>query len=201
MHHMPDILTLLAVAAGVLVLVAVAGFLALKMKILGNPAGPGADSDEPYQGVEGVLTPAEWQFYQVLRLAVGDDVLIWPKVRLADLVKVRGGLEPSQRAKAQNKINSKHVDFVIADPESGRVFGVIELDDSSHQRSKNQLRDAFVERVYGAAGIPIERVACKRQYTPEELRQVLARWKGAAGVEAAGGSQTAPDADGRLAGS
>ena len=75
------------------------------------------------------------------------------KLRLADIVGVAPGQE--NYMSYFNRIKAKHTDFVICDPETMEVILAIELDDPSHEREERIERDAFVDKVYEAAGIPL----------------------------------------------
>ena len=128
----------------------------------------------PYEPAEAVLTPAEIAFYEVLLEAVGEDFDIFAKVRLADVIVVRPGLPNNYRMRAFNRISAKHLDFVLCDPESYVVIGVIELDDRSHLRENRRVRDDFIDGALEAAGIPILHTPAQRRYLASKLRdQVL----------------------------
>ncbi len=128
----------------------------------------------PYEPAEALLTMAEINFFEVLVEAVGDDFALFSKVRLADVVVPQPGLSNSVRMRAFNRISAKHVDFVICDPESYIVLGVVELDDRSHLQEARRDRDEFVDGALEAAGIPILHVPAQRRYSAMKLRrQVL----------------------------
>jgi very-short-patch-repair endonuclease len=128
----------------------------------------------PYVPVEALLTQAETAFFASLQLAVGEDFFLFSKVRLADIIEVRPGLSNKFRMRAFNRICGKHLDFVICDPDSFTVLGVIELDDKSHQQSNRRQRDAFIDKALSAAGIPILHMPAQKRYSAQKLRdQVL----------------------------
>jgi len=128
----------------------------------------------PYDPAEALLTAAERAFYEVLIDAIGDDFDILCKVRLADVIVVRPGLSQRFRMRAFNRISAKHLDFVICDPESYVVIGVIELDDRSHLREDRRERDEFIDGALEAAGISILHMPAQRRYSALKLRdQVL----------------------------
>ncbi len=129
----------------------------------------------PYEKQTKLLTPAERSFFGVLDQAVGDSYRIFAKVRLADLFKVRAGLDSKDRLRAFNKISAKHIDFVICDPNSIEVLAAIELDDKSHAHAKRQIRDEFVNRVFDGAGVPLGRVPAKRGYALVDVYGVLSQ--------------------------
>jgi len=72
-----------------------------------------------------------------------------------------------------NKIDRKHVDFLLCNPKAVRPFLGIELDDKSHQRNDRQERDQFVDQVFAAAGIPLVRVPVKHTYSLQEVQALL----------------------------
>ena len=100
----------------------------------------------------------------VLRQAVGERVTVCAKVRLADVFFVA---RPNENAAARNRIAAKHVDFLLCDPATMRPLAGIELDDASHARPDRQERDAFVEQVFEAAGLPLVRFPAQRAYVLE----------------------------------
>lgn len=98
---------------------------------------PIVKKDLPYEKVHSILTPAERSFYEVLwAVARSEDLAVFTKVRLADLVEVRRGA--GHRQALQNRIQQKHVDFVLCN--TGRLAPVlvVELDDRSHQLPRRQ---------------------------------------------------------------
>ncbi len=126
----------------------------------------------PYAVRDDFLSPAEQSFYLVLKAAVGDRVLISPKVSLGDLFYARVN-DPSRYRTLSNRIDRKHVDFLLCDPRTVRPVVGIELDDRSHQRSDRQARDAFVEKVFAAAALPLVRIPVRTTYAVPELQAVL----------------------------
>lgn len=132
----------------------------------------GASSETfPFQLRENFLSPAELSLYHVLRQVAYQRAAVVPKVRLADLFSVR---DFKSNRGAFNQIAQKHVDFVLCDPRTMKPLCAVELDDRSHQQSKQQKRDAFVDGVFMAAGLPLVHVAAQKSYNVEELRAQLA---------------------------
>ena len=128
-----------------------------------------ANEPLPYRIRDDFLTDAEFQFYQTLRTYLGAAVTICPKVSLGDIFFAAG----ENRAGFLNKINRKHVDFLLCDPESMIPICGVELDDSTHQRPDRVERDRFVDAVYDAAGLPLVHVPLQNGYTPEEMDRFL----------------------------
>lgn len=145
---------------------AVAGLLGLLRGLLGRPS-------YPYVAAEGLLTATERIFYDVLVEAVGEDFRIFTKVRFADIIRPEAGLGRKRYAAAFSRICSKHADFVLCDPETLAVAGVIELDDRSHLQPRAQASDRFKNEALAAAGIPILRVPVQREYDARTLRESI----------------------------
>lgn len=72
-----------------------------------------------------------------------------------------------------NKINLKHVDFLICDDETLKPLLGIELDDSTHERKDGQLRDQFVDQVFETANLPLIHIKVKRDYAISDLHENL----------------------------
>lgn len=153
---------------GLVILAAVAALAGLGvLHLLLRPRAPGV----PYRRSESLLTPAERSFYEVLRGVVGDDVHLFAKVRLADLVWLPHALD--NRQAHLNRITSKHIDFVLCERHSVAPVLAVELDDSSHQARDRRQRDVFVNEVLHAAGLPLLRVPVQRSYVSDEVAELI----------------------------
>jgi hypothetical protein len=155
---------LIAGVVVLLVLAAVAAVLAKKAGLLEPPAR----EKLPYEKKDYFFSKAERSFYGVLKQVVGDQLDIFGKVRLADVIGVVKGTDKWQTH--FNKISSKHVDFLLCDPKLVAPVLVIELDDSSHKQLKRQERDKFVNDALADAGLPILHVPVQASYDPAALR-------------------------------
>lgn len=133
---------------------------------------PAEQIDYPYCIRDDFLTAAEHSFYLVLKSAVAEWALICPKVALGDLFYAKSS-DPSKYRTYSNKIDRKHIDFLLCDPRTVRPLMGIELDDKSHTRSDRQERDEFVHKVFMAAGLPLIRVPVRHSYSSIELSALL----------------------------
>jgi very-short-patch-repair endonuclease len=126
----------------------------------------------PYQKKWYLLSPAERDFYDALRQAVGSGYLIFVKLRLLDLLWLPQNL--SNRQTHLNRVQAKHVDFVLCHPQTVAPALVIELDDASHRLPDRQERDIFLNEVLRVAGIPLLRVPVRKSFSAPALRgQIL----------------------------
>ena len=145
------------------------GCLGLVLKLFGVRPKAVAES-LPYALTNRFLSPAELSFYHVLKSILSPEVVICSKVRLADVIYTQ---RPHKNRGASNRLNQKHVDFVICDAATMTPRLVVELDDASHQRQDRQERDAFVDSAMQAAGLPIVHIAAARAYVPKDLQRTI----------------------------
>jgi hypothetical protein len=162
---MPKILISVVV---LVIIVGVLAALAAKLK------GAGGVKPDRYVLRKVLFTAAERSFLGVLDSVLPSNVAVFGKVRLADIFAVRSGLDRSERASAQNQINSKHVDFLLVWTSDLAPLAGIELDDSSHEEEERQQRDAFVDEVYASGGLPLLHVPAQKNYNPAELKAKVA---------------------------
>lgn len=155
------------------------GCLAFILDLFGiRLGGPVDKQDFPYRQRDDFLSPAEFSFYGVLLAALGNQAVICPKVGLGDIFYVPG---PNDRQSFRNKIDRKHVDFLLCDPQTMKPRLGIELDDASHRRADRVERDSFVESVFRSAGLPLARFPVRSSYDPKALvAQLVPHLEGAA---------------------
>lgn len=148
----------------VIVIVALALFLALAK-------GKGASSEFPYQLSKYLLSKAERSFYGVLVQVIGSSGLVFSKVRVADVIAPKKGLNQSDWQRAFNAISSKHFDFLICDPNDCSVMLAVELDDSSHGSAKAQKRDNLLNVACESAGLPLLRIKAAKGYVVADIQR------------------------------
>jgi hypothetical protein len=151
-----------------------AGLLSLfrtnRSGVEGAAASPDFEDPMPFHLRDDFLSPAEASFFRVLKGVVKDEFLIFPKVSLKDIFFVS---RPRENRAYYNKIDRKHVDFLLCDAGSLKPVMGIELDDSSHQRTDRIERDELVESVFKRAGLPLRRIPARFAYSQEELEGLI----------------------------
>ncbi|NJK34557.1 MAG: DUF2726 domain-containing protein [Oscillatoriales cyanobacterium SM2_2_1] len=120
-----------------------------------------------------LLTPAEVRFYRALKESVGDRLVIFSKVRVADVLTPETGLNKSHWQRAFNKISAKHFDFVLCDPDELTVSVVIELDDRSHQKPSRMDRDNFLNLAVQSSELKMLRFTVKAAYSVLEIESKI----------------------------
>ena len=98
----------------------------------------------PYAKRKYFFSAAERSFYEVLRRLL-PDYKVFAKVRLVDVIRVTK--ESSSWRSDLNRIDRKHLDFVLCDRDLAPMLAV-ELDDSSHDQTERVERDDFVDPVF-----------------------------------------------------
>lgn len=128
-----------------------------------------------YDAHKNLMSVAELSFFHALNKAVGEEYLIFAKVRIADVLKPKKNMyHRSEWQRAFNLISSKHFDFVLCDPKSLSIIKVVELNDSSHQKPERIRRDNLVYTACMSADLSILMIEAKRTYSIDALRaQVL----------------------------
>jgi len=157
--------TILIIALILLVVIAIA--LAALKAILGG--GNQSKSPDLYYLRKSLFSPAERSFLGVLESLSFDEITIASKVRLADVLGVKKGLERGDWQRAFNRISSKHVDFLFIQKSDGKPILGIELDDRSHEEEDRVSRDNFIDTVFASAGLPILHIPAKKTYNRNEL--------------------------------
>lgn len=121
----------------------------------------------PYFIVKNFLSPAELSFYKILSSMTGTKLTIQTKVGLKDIFRTN--------SKSHfNKINQKHVDFLICETETMKPIIGIELDDTSHNQKTRQERDKFVDDVFKTASLPLIHITAQREYNTEIIKTKIA---------------------------
>jgi hypothetical protein len=153
--------------------------IAIKLKLTA-----GKTESFPYTKKQVLFSQAERSFFGVLNQAIGEEYLVFGKVRIADVVEPQRNLDNSVRQKALNRISSKHLDYVLCAKEDLSVACVIELNDQSHQQRKRQERDAFLVGLCQAVSLPLVQVTAQRTYLVSEVRAKV--------MDALGGNRQEP---------
>jgi len=110
-------------------------------------------SDYKYQKRPSLLTHNELKFYKaLLPVSAAKKLVVCPKVRLEDIIEAPKG--PDYNA-ARGRIKSRHIDFMLCDPNTLQPILALELDDNTHDKPDRKERDQFIDKALGGAGIGI----------------------------------------------
>lgn len=163
---------------------------------------PEESAGYPYARGQTLLNPAEHAFFQVLTQALEDRYNVFAKVKLTEVLKVRSGVSEKQLKAVRGKISDDYIDFVVCDKEDSSVLGVVELDENTHQLDGRRRRNAIVDHVLSAAGIPVVYAPVKEDYAIDDIRiemsrSMLLQWKENNGTNATQGAEKNTRTSGR----
>lgn len=145
------------------------GYLGVILQALGLlPKEEVQNETLPYAVKDDFLSEAELNFFKVLQQALYGKAVVCPKVGLEDLFFVTT-YEKNKHSLFINKINKKHVDFLVCSNDNMKPLYGIELDDVSHQGENRIVRDKFVNQVFEIAGLVLIRFENKRSYSMAEI--------------------------------
>ena len=147
------------------------------------PSPINATAQLPYHRKDLFFSGPEQTLFQVLQNAVGTKLLIFPHVRLSNVIELPRAAD--RYAAFQNKIQSKQVEFLLVHPDSYKPMLVIELDGpekplfvnelagESHNRERQQESDEFKDAALRAARVPHLRMKVQKEYDPAILRAFI----------------------------
>jgi hypothetical protein len=126
-------------------------------------------SNFPYKRKQYFFTRSENDFFGLLqRTLEGRNVMVFPKVRVADVLESAGG-----GLGGFNRISQKHVDYLLVSLPNFQPVMAIELDGKSHGSEKQQQRDAVKDQAFKSANLPLVRVPVSRDLSDVMLRSIL----------------------------
>ena len=117
-----------------------------------------------------LMTQSENSFFKLLVLAVGNDVNVFPQVRLSALLYRAKGIEQRYWRAALARINQKSIDYVLCNKITGEILLLIELDDPTHDTAVRIKRDGELNEILQEAGMPLLRFRNLNNLTHEIVR-------------------------------
>lgn len=154
-----------------LVLAALAAYMAGRKQTVVSPAA------SPFVLPAGVamtsvplLTEDDVTLYNVMRLAVQDQYLVFTQVPLWSFVSIEG--IGKTRAYVLNQIALKRVDFLLLHPGSRQVEQVIQIEEAS-PRPHQMERQRVIGAVLTGAGIKLVKLRAETKYAVPELVKLL----------------------------
>lgn len=123
-----------------------------------------------------LFSPGEKSFFRILQQALDNKVLIFGKIRVADILAPEKNIDHSTWQKAFNKISKKHFDFVLCTKDTLSVLCAIELNDKSHSYIKQKKRDEFIVNACESAGLPLIQITAKSNYVTEDIKKALNKY-------------------------
>ena len=155
----------------IIILLAVAiGFLIIITALTKKPKSGRRKVGFSYASQGTLLSQPEQVLYFRLVEAFPNHI-VFAQVSMQMVVKPDAS-NPSEKSSLRNKISNKTFDFVICNKMS-RIVCVVELDDSSHNKTNAIKRDNDKNMALQSAGIPLIRFDVKRMPTSMDIRQKI----------------------------
>ncbi|QNE07191.1 DUF2726 domain-containing protein (plasmid) [Croceicoccus marinus] len=143
------------------------GLVALAVVLAAAKGGKGAGAFqvEPRR----LMTERERHVIGMIEAAV-PACRVHAQVSMGALMNAKRGLDRKRRTAIRNRFDRKIVDYVIEHRETGDVVALVELDDRTHNASKDEARD----RLTADAGYTTIRLPAGKGVTHELVRERLA---------------------------
>lgn len=119
-----------------------------------------------------LLTKDEAAFYNLLRLTVQDQYLVFAQVPVWCLVDIQAK-DPKARTTFLNTIALRRVDFALVHPGTLATEKIIELDDPAIPPAQKEGRNKLIDGVFKEAGIVLVRLKNPGSYTAPTLAAAL----------------------------
>lgn len=123
----------------------------------------------PFVADETLFTPEQRAFKAVLERALGRDYLIYGRVRVAEIVGPRRGLDRRGRERAFAMLGDQVFDFVVCTAETSAIGCAVTLSPKS-RFSRRPPRDRL-DRICAAAGLPLVRFRAADVYSVVEIEE------------------------------
>jgi len=165
----------IAIALAILVMLGKLAFLFIrKSKLLARKAAAVMGKEVPANVEEKpILTDNEREFFYRLQRAL-PDFHVFPQVAASAILQVSPTASRSDHYSLFGTFAQKRVDYVICERDSLAVIALIELDDRSHDSSKDKKRDAL----FSEAGYQVIRFDSRRKPSKKQIEDYFARLVG-----------------------
>jgi hypothetical protein len=120
---------------------------------------------------QALLTDIELFLYNLMRLAVQDQYLVFTQVPLWSIVRVEA--EGPARSEVLQQIALKRLDFVLVHPGSRLVEQVVQLEDDQPSQLHQGSRQEVIKAVVESAGIRFTTLPPNTSYTIPQLMGLL----------------------------
>lgn len=119
-----------------------------------------------------LMTDAEAALYNMMRMAVQEQFLLFAQVPLWCLIDIRAD-DPQERVALLKEIAFRRAQFVLVHPGTLQVSKVVEIDDQGEASPQKEARDRLLDEVFARARIPIVRLNKGTEYSVAALAGLL----------------------------
>lgn len=121
------------------------------------------EKDLGYRKRWSFMNKSEASFFQILSRELNSEFYIFPKTRIADIIKTVDGDGYYAR---RNRVLPKHIDFLICSKNFEPLMA-IEVDGSSHDSLNRRERDGEVDAIFNSVEIPLRHVRVGTDFVTE----------------------------------
>lgn|GEM_PF-4853923 len=121
----------------------------------------------PYQKKSRILSAHEIEFYHVLCEILAPDLIICPKINLADIVYIPTGTEERH----WETISQKYINFLICDPATSAPLCAIEFIDP--QNPETYELEMLMNDICRSINLPLVRFNIRYQCTGRDIADLL----------------------------
>ncbi len=114
---------------------------------------------------------AEFGLFKILVELYGKEYYIFPQVHYSHLLEPKK-TDWREGRRLMGKLGHKSADFVLCDREHVVPQLVIEYDGPTHARERTKMRDGFINKAVGSAGLPILHLTVG-PYTKESIKKAV----------------------------
>jgi len=125
----------------------------------------------PYVADRTFFTPEQRAFVSVLERALGTDYRVCAKVRVADVVGLRGRLSRDDQERAYQRLGERRFDFLVCAADTSAIVCAVNLAPRS-RRGKPPPKD-ILDRICVAAGLPFVRIRERDAYALDEVAAIV----------------------------
>ena len=126
----------------------------------------------PYEKDDTLLTDTEVKFFHELQTIVGDQYIVFSKVRVFDIINVKKGMDRGDTQLFEGKIKKECVSFLLCTPMNTNAVIALELEDIMDRSDERAARDKFIDQVFKDAKFPLLRFKVRGSYS-NEIRSQL----------------------------
>lgn len=119
-----------------------------------------------------LLTDAEAALYNLMRIAVQEEFLIFAQVPIWCLVDIKAD-DQHERHALLKEIAFRRIQFVLVHPGTLQVSKIVEIDDQKDTSPQKEARDRLLDDIFGRAKIPMIRLDKDMEYSVAVLAGLL----------------------------
>ncbi|MBK1694182.1 hypothetical protein CKO09_05435 [Chromatium weissei] len=122
----------------------------------------------PYCADNLLFTPSQRQLKAALEQAVGNHYRVYGRIRVADVIGLRGRLTRREQENALARLDGLSFDFLLCTPETSALVGAIALVSPSHWPG-DLLRQRRLRQICAAAALPLLCIEKRDVYSVTEM--------------------------------